>query len=134
MRVLVIEDDADTAAYVVVEGLKQDGHVTDHVADGCDALVLDTGGDDYLTRNSERVVDHCCRQTASTGSLGTCNCCIAGSATSTGSAGHAGATAIAELTSNPDHSMKAGQPVSGRHVPGVSCCDLSNNRELSAVG
>jgi two-component system, OmpR family, response regulator len=43
MRVLVIEDDADTAAYVV-EGLKQGGHVTDHVADGCDALVLAADG------------------------------------------------------------------------------------------
>jgi hypothetical protein len=52
---------------------------------------------------------------------------------STSYAGHAGATAIAKLTSNPDHSMKAGQPISGRQVSGVSCCDLSNNRTLKGV-
>jgi two-component system OmpR family response regulator len=41
MRVLVIEDDAETAAYVV-EGLKQDGHTADHVSDGRDGLNLAT--------------------------------------------------------------------------------------------
>jgi two-component system OmpR family response regulator len=33
MNILLIEDDADTAAYIV-DGLKQLGHVFDHVADG----------------------------------------------------------------------------------------------------
>ena len=41
MRVLVVEDDAETAAYIV-EGLKQGGHLADHVADGRDALFLAT--------------------------------------------------------------------------------------------
>jgi two-component system OmpR family response regulator len=41
MRVLIVEDDAETAAYVVA-GLKQGGHVADHVADGRDALFLAT--------------------------------------------------------------------------------------------
>ncbi|HEY3149378.1 MAG TPA: response regulator transcription factor [Dongiaceae bacterium] len=33
MKILLIEDDADTAAYIV-EGLRQFGHAFDHVADG----------------------------------------------------------------------------------------------------
>ena len=33
MKVLLIEDDAETAAYIA-DGLKEDGHVVDHVADG----------------------------------------------------------------------------------------------------
>src|SRR4029453_16242392 len=33
MRILLIEDDPDTAAYIV-DGLQQLGHVFDHVADG----------------------------------------------------------------------------------------------------
>ena len=41
MRVLVVEDDAETAAYIV-DGLKQGGHLADHVADGRDALMLAT--------------------------------------------------------------------------------------------
>ena len=41
MRVLVVEDDNDTAAYIV-DGLRQGGHVADHVADGRDALFLAT--------------------------------------------------------------------------------------------
>jgi two-component system, OmpR family, response regulator len=41
MRILVIEDDIETAAYVV-EGLKSAGHVADHVSDGRDGLVLAT--------------------------------------------------------------------------------------------
>jgi two-component system OmpR family response regulator len=41
MRVLIVEDDAETAAYVV-EGLKQGGHTADHVADGRDGLILAT--------------------------------------------------------------------------------------------
>ncbi len=42
MRVLVIEDDHDTAAYVV-KGLKEQGHVADHAADGEAGLHLATG-------------------------------------------------------------------------------------------
>jgi two-component system OmpR family response regulator len=41
MRVLIVEDDAETAAYIV-DGLKQGGHVADHVTDGRDALFLAT--------------------------------------------------------------------------------------------
>jgi two-component system, OmpR family, response regulator len=41
MRVLIAEDDAETAAYIV-DGLKQGGHVADHVSDGRDALFLAT--------------------------------------------------------------------------------------------
>lgn len=39
MRVLVIEDDHDTASYVV-KGLKEQGHVADHAADGRTGLHL----------------------------------------------------------------------------------------------
>jgi two-component system, OmpR family, response regulator len=41
MRILLIEDDADTAAYVV-DGLKASGHRPDHVPDGRDGLTLAT--------------------------------------------------------------------------------------------
>ena len=41
MRVLVVEDDAETAAYIV-EGLRQGGHLADQVADGRDGLILAT--------------------------------------------------------------------------------------------
>jgi two-component system OmpR family response regulator len=41
MRVLVIEDDAATAAYIV-EGLKTAGHAAEHVSDGRDGLILAT--------------------------------------------------------------------------------------------
>lgn len=41
MRVLVIEDDTETAAYVV-EGLKTGGHSADHVSDGREGLILAT--------------------------------------------------------------------------------------------
>jgi two-component system OmpR family response regulator len=37
MRILVIEDDADTAAYMV-KGLKESGYVVDHAADGRDGM------------------------------------------------------------------------------------------------
>lgn len=43
MRILVIEDDAETAAYIV-EGLSTGGHVADHVSDGRDGLMLATSG------------------------------------------------------------------------------------------
>ena len=43
MKVLVIEDDAETAAYIV-RGLREHGHVVDHAADGQDGLFLAAGG------------------------------------------------------------------------------------------
>ena len=39
MRLLVIEDDADTAAYLV-KGLREAGHTVDHAANGKDGLFL----------------------------------------------------------------------------------------------
>ena len=42
MRVLVIEDDTETAAYLV-DGLRTSGHAADHVLDGRDGLMLATG-------------------------------------------------------------------------------------------
>ncbi|MEX2009298.1 MAG: response regulator transcription factor [Dongiaceae bacterium] len=44
MRILVIEDDATTAAYMV-KGLAEGGYVVDHAADGRDGLFLASGGD-----------------------------------------------------------------------------------------
>jgi len=38
MRVLIIEDDAETVAYVA-EGLTQSGHVVDSAGNGCDGLI-----------------------------------------------------------------------------------------------
>jgi two-component system, OmpR family, response regulator len=43
MKLLVIEDDAATAAYVL-RGLKEQGHVADHAADGKDGLFLAASG------------------------------------------------------------------------------------------
>ncbi len=43
MKVLVIEDDAETAAYIL-RGLHEHGHVADHVGDGQDGLVMAVGG------------------------------------------------------------------------------------------
>jgi two-component system, OmpR family, response regulator len=43
MRILLIEDDADTAAYVV-DGLKAGGHMADHVPDGRDGLIFASSG------------------------------------------------------------------------------------------
>ncbi len=37
MRVLLVEDDPDTSAYIV-KGLEEEGHTIDHLADGCDGL------------------------------------------------------------------------------------------------
>ncbi len=42
MKILLIEDDADTAAYIV-GGLTAEGHVVDHAADGHDGLFLAAG-------------------------------------------------------------------------------------------
>ena len=44
MRVLVIEDDAQTAAYMV-KGLSEAGHTVDHAPSGRDGLFLGTSGD-----------------------------------------------------------------------------------------
>lgn len=45
MKILVVEDDAETAAYLV-GGLKEHGHVVDHAASGRDGLFL-AGGENY---------------------------------------------------------------------------------------
>ncbi len=42
MKILLIEDDAGTAAYIT-NGLTEDGHVLDHAADGRDGLLLAAG-------------------------------------------------------------------------------------------
>lgn len=44
VRILVIEDDREAAAYLV-KGLRESGYVVDHAADGGDGLVLATGRD-----------------------------------------------------------------------------------------
>ncbi len=44
MRLLVVEDDAAAAAYLV-KGLKESGHVVDHAADGLAGLAFLQGGD-----------------------------------------------------------------------------------------
>ena len=44
MRVLVVEDDSQVAAYLV-KGLKEQGHNVDHAADGKDGLFLATSED-----------------------------------------------------------------------------------------
>ncbi|HEX7777464.1 MAG TPA: response regulator transcription factor [Parvibaculum sp.] len=43
MRILVIEDDLEAAAYVV-KGLRESGHIVDHAADGEDGLTLALSG------------------------------------------------------------------------------------------
>lgn len=43
MKVLVVEDDAETAAYIV-RGLREHGHAVDHAADGQDGLLMAVGG------------------------------------------------------------------------------------------
>ena len=45
MKILVIEDDAQAAAYLV-KGLKESGHVVDHAADGKDGLFM-AGSENY---------------------------------------------------------------------------------------
>ena len=44
MRVLIIEDDAETAAYVS-DGLRRSGHIADQVSDGRDGLMIAAGGE-----------------------------------------------------------------------------------------
>jgi two-component system OmpR family response regulator len=43
MRILVIEDDAETAGYVVT-GLSRSGHVAEHVSDGREGIISAAGG------------------------------------------------------------------------------------------
>ena len=43
MKILVIEDDAETASYLA-NGLQESGHVVDHAANGRDGLFLATSG------------------------------------------------------------------------------------------
>ncbi len=43
MKVLLIEDDAETAAYIA-RGLREHGHVVDHAPDGRDGLMMAVGG------------------------------------------------------------------------------------------
>ena len=43
MRILIIEDDAETASYIL-DGLRNGGHVADHASDGRDGLVLAASG------------------------------------------------------------------------------------------
>jgi len=43
MKILLIEDDADTSAFVA-NGLREHGHVVDHAANGRDGLFLASGG------------------------------------------------------------------------------------------
>ena len=42
MKILIVEDDAETAAYVA-KGLRQQGHAVDHAANGRDGLFLAAG-------------------------------------------------------------------------------------------
>ncbi len=43
MKILVVEDDQETAAYIA-RGLREAGHVVDHAPDGQEGLFLATGG------------------------------------------------------------------------------------------
>src|ERR1700710_2187513 len=45
MRILLLEDDANTAAYVA-KGLEEEGHTVDHLADGRDAAAQ-AASEDY---------------------------------------------------------------------------------------
>ena len=48
MRILIIEDDAETATYLI-NGLQQSGHVVDHAEDGSLGLSLAAGsGNDVM--------------------------------------------------------------------------------------
>ena len=56
MRILVIEDDADTAAYMV-KGLKESGYVVDHAADGRDGMFHAMSGN-YDALIVDRMLPH----------------------------------------------------------------------------
>jgi len=43
VKILIVEDDAETAAYIA-RGLREAGHVVDHAPDGQEGLFLATGG------------------------------------------------------------------------------------------
>jgi two-component system OmpR family response regulator len=48
MRILIIEDDSDSAAYLV-KAFREEGHVADHAANGLDGYAMaETGGYDVL--------------------------------------------------------------------------------------
>ena len=47
MRILVVEDDREAAAYLT-RGLKESGHIVDHAPDGQDGLHLAIGGSDAV--------------------------------------------------------------------------------------
>ncbi|MDE2333716.1 MAG: response regulator transcription factor [Rhodospirillales bacterium] len=57
MKILVIEDDSSTAAYIG-RGLKEQGHVVDHAATGRDGLFL-AGGEHYDVIVVDRVLPGC---------------------------------------------------------------------------
>ena len=44
MRVLLVEDDVETAAYIL-RGLREHGHQADHAADGQEGFFLASGSD-----------------------------------------------------------------------------------------
>jgi two-component system, OmpR family, response regulator len=54
MKVLVVEDDAETAAYIV-DGLIEHGHVVDHARTGHDGLLL-AGGTNYEVAIVDRML------------------------------------------------------------------------------
>ena len=55
MRILVVEDDAATAAYMV-KGLGEAGHVVDHADNGRDGLFLATSGPLRRDRSLDRML------------------------------------------------------------------------------
>src|SRR3954451_24881267 len=56
MRILVIEDDADTAAYMI-KGLKESGYIVDHAADGKDGMFHAMSGN-YDALIVDRMLSH----------------------------------------------------------------------------
>lgn len=56
MRILVIEDDKETAAYLV-KGLREAGHVVDHAANGKDGLFF-AAGEKYDAMIVDRLLPH----------------------------------------------------------------------------
>lgn len=56
MRILIIEDDKETAAYLV-KGLREAGHVVDHAANGKDGLFF-AAGEKYDAMIVDRLLPH----------------------------------------------------------------------------
>ena len=56
MRILVIEDDPEVAAYLV-KGLKEQGHSVDHAEDGNNGLFL-ASSEDYDAMIIDRMLPH----------------------------------------------------------------------------